>query len=195
MKLAARRQFGLPEKARLLLCVATPIVEKGWLDLLDALAALALPDWHIVMAGAPRGAGDLDLIDEAARRGLSGRAHWLGLVDAAQMPALYQAADAYALASHNEGLSNSVLEAMATGLPVVATDVGGHAEIISDGLNGRLVPPRNVEKLAQALRDTMLNPKLAAAWGQAARLRALRVGTPRENAVHLKVYLERVTGI
>jgi glycosyltransferase involved in cell wall biosynthesis len=189
-KLAARRQFGLPEDARFLLCVATPVVEKGWLDLLDALAALDLPDWRLVMAGAPRGNGDLDLQDEAKRRGL--RAHWLGLVNAAQMPALYQAADAYALASHNEGLSNSVLEAMASGLPVVATDVGGHTEIINDGLNGRLVPPRNVEKLTNALRDIMLNPTLAATWGQAARLRALRVGHPHENAKKLKSYLEQV---
>jgi glycosyltransferase involved in cell wall biosynthesis len=132
----------------------------------------------------------LDLPEEAARRGL--RAHWLGLVNAAQMPALYQAADAYALASHNEGLSNSVLEAMASGLPVVATDVGGHTEIINDGLNGRLVPPRNVEKLTNALRDIMLNPTLAATWGQAARLRALRVGNPHENAKKLKSYLEQV---
>ena len=194
-KLVLRRQFNLPAEARLLLCVATPIVEKGWLDLLDALAALNSPDWHIVMAGAPRGNGDLNLLDEAARRGLSGHAYWLGLVNAAQMPALYQAADAYALASHNEGLSNSVLEAMATALPTVATDVGGHAEIIADGLNGRLVPPRNAEKLANALRDTLLNPSLAATWGQAARLRALRVGSPRANAAHLKSYFARIIGV
>jgi glycosyltransferase involved in cell wall biosynthesis len=193
-KLAARRQFNLPENGRLLLSVATPIVEKGWLDLLDALAALDLPDWRIVMAGAPRGAGDLNLPEEAAKRGLAGRAHWLGLVNAAQMPALYQAADAYALASHNEGLSNSVLEAMATGLPVVATDVGGHAEIINDGLNGRLIPPRNAEKLTNALRDALTNQKLAATWGQAARLRALQVGGPRENAAKLKEYFTRTLG-
>jgi glycosyltransferase involved in cell wall biosynthesis len=189
-KLAARRQFNLPEDARLLLSVATPIVEKGWLDLLDALAALNLPDWRVVMAGAPRGADDLNLPEEAQRRGL--RAHWLSLVNAAEMPALYHAADAYALASHNEGLSNSVLEAMASGLPVVATHVGGHAEIINDGLNGRLVPPRDVEKLTNALRDVTLNKTLAATWGQAARLRALRVGSPRENAAKLKSYFERV---
>ena len=69
------------------------------------------------------------------------------------------------------------------------------AEIITDSRNGRLVPPRDAEKLTAALRDALLNPTLAAAWGQATCLRALRVGSPRENAANLKRYLERVIGV
>jgi glycosyltransferase involved in cell wall biosynthesis len=190
---AARQQFNLPQEARLLLCVGTPVVEKGWLDLLDALAALKLAQWHVVMAGARRGAGDLDLTGEAARRGVA--AHWLGLVDAARMPALYQAVDAFVLASHNEGLSKSVLEAMAAGLPVVATDVGGHAEIITDANNGRLVAARDVAALTNALRDVMNDEAHAAQMGRAARQRALSVGTPLANAAHLQHYLARVLGM
>ncbi len=191
-KLAVRRQFNLPETAHLLLCIATPIVEKGWLDLLDALAALNLPDWHIVMAGAPRATDDLNLTDEAARRGLAGRAHWLGLVNATAIPALYQAVDAFALASYNEGLSNSVLEAMASGLPVVATDVGGHAEIINDGSEGRLTPARDVKALTAALYEVMTDDKRAVDMGVTARQRALAVGTPQDNARHLLQYLEKI---
>lgn len=178
-----------PAAEKTLLSVATPIAAKGWLELLDAFAAVATTGWRLVGTGAPRGNGDLDLAAEAAQRGIGGRFTWLGLVPPERMPDLYRGADAFALASHNEGLSNALLEAMACGLPVLATGVGGHAELVEDGRNGRLVPPRSPQELAAALRELLAAP---ADWGRRARERALALGSPRQNAEKLLVHLQQL---
>jgi glycosyltransferase involved in cell wall biosynthesis len=70
------------------------------------------------------------------------------------------AADIFALPSRSEGIPNAVLEAMATGVPVVATAVGGVPEIIEDGVTGRLVPSERPDLLAQGLADVLDNPQL-----------------------------------
>ncbi len=192
-KLRARRLLGLPQERKLLLCVATTIAAKGWLDLLDAFAALGDDGagWDVVMVGSPRTGNDLNLVDEAEARGLGNRSHWLGCLPPRNMPDLYLAVDAFVLASHNEGLSNSVMEAMSAGLPVVATDVGGHSEIIDDGSNGWLVPPRDVPSLTEALREALTDAQKAARMGKAARERAIKIGGYGSNAQLLLQYFEK----
>jgi glycosyltransferase involved in cell wall biosynthesis len=86
------------------------------------------------------------------------------------VPDLMRAADGYAMSSAWEGLPMVLLEAAASGLPIVATDVGGNAEIVRDGASGRLVPAHDPAALAEALRATMALPDAErAAWGRAAR--------------------------
>ncbi|MGH9931396.1 MAG: glycosyltransferase [Pyrinomonadaceae bacterium] len=193
-KRAARRNLGLPEGKSLLLAIGTTIVEKGWLDLFEALARLReeVADWDLVMAGTPRASEDLDLLAEARARGLGGRVHWLGAIAPPKMSDLYRAADTFVLASHNEGLSNSLLEAMASGLPIVVTDVGGHSEIVDSGVNGYLVPPRDVEALALALRDALTMREASACFGRAARQRALQFGNHQTHAAHLLSYFQEM---
>lgn len=188
----ARRRVGLPTDGSVLLSVATPIALKGWLELLDAFASLGAGDWQLAMVGAPRNADDLDLESEARARGIGPRVTWLGCLPPETMPDLYRAADGFVLASHNEGLSNALLEAMATGLPVVATDVGGHAEVVEEGVTGRLVPPKNASALACALEEGVLDRDEAARYGRAARARAVTLGDPLANAKRLRDYFERV---
>lgn len=187
-----RDRLGLPRGRRLLLSVATPIAAKGWNDLLDAFAALGeeAPEWDLVAAGTPRGPDDLDLTAEATKRACGHRFRWVGTIHPERMPDLYRAVDAFVLASHNEGLANSVLEAMASGLVVVATRVGGHAEIIEDGVSGRLVPPLQPERLRDVLREVLTNRTLGTAMGQAARGRATAVGDHHANAAQLLGFLE-----
>ena len=191
---AARRAVGLPTEGRLLLCVATPIDLKGWPELLDAFASMAgdFREWMLAMVGAPRGADDLNLTDECARRGLADRAVWLGQVPPERMPDLYRSADAFVLASHNEGLSNAVVEAMATGIAVVATDVGGHRELVDDGRTGRLVPRCDRDALESALRRVLEDRDYAAALGNSARRRAVEHGSFRANAARFAEYLRAV---
>lgn len=90
------------------------------------------------------------------------------------VPRLLRAMDVFALGSLREGISNTVLEAMSTGLPVIGTATGGNLELIDDHTTGRLVKPGASEELAAALLDYARNDDLRAAHGQAARMRVER---------------------
>ena len=96
------------------------------------------------------------------------------------MARLLAASDVFALPSRFEGLPMSVVEAMLTGLPVVATDVRGPREQVVDGETGFLVPPFEVPPLAQALRRLAADPALRARTGEAGRARALERYTEAE---------------
>jgi teichuronic acid biosynthesis glycosyltransferase TuaC len=185
-----------PAERRILLMLAQPIRAKGYVELLDAWMEIATraPQWHLVMGGGTWGAGDVDIDAEVARRGLHARATWLGVIAPELIPELMRASDAFVLPSHNEGLSLSMLEAMASGLAVVATDVGGHAEVLRDGTDGWLIPRRDTPALARALSEVVGSEAERARRGLAARRAAERVGTPEVNAGHLAEVLQRVVG-
>ncbi len=85
------------------------------------------------------------------------------------IPDVLRALDCFVLPSLAEGVSNTILEAMATGLPVIATHVGGNPELVQDGRTGWLVPVGDAEMLAQAILAAARNPALAAKAGQAGR--------------------------
>lgn len=87
------------------------------------------------------------------------------------IPALMQAMDIFILPSKAEGISNTILEAMASGLPVVATDVGGNPELVVPGSTGVLVPPQDATAMAHAIEQYLLQPQLIATHGQAGRKR------------------------
>ena len=189
-----RRIFGslngaLGDDALILLMVGLAVPEKGYIELLDAWSAIAgmIPQWHLVMAG---GTGTLDVPQLAGTRGIASRAHWIGLQPVERMPDLMRASNAFVLPSHNEGLSFSVLEALATGLPTIATDVGGHAEVIRSPDEGWLVPPRDQQALGQALVELTTQPAERARRSAGARRAARRIGSPRENAGRLLSLLD-----
>ena len=89
--------------------------------------------------------------------------------DRSDIPDVMRGLDAFALPSLNEGISNTILEAMATALPVVATRVGGNVELLEDDVTGRLVPPRDVDAMARALLDDFLDPASSRHRGERAR--------------------------
>ncbi len=96
---------------------------------------------------------------------------WLGHVD--DMPALFASVDVVVLPSYREGLPKGLIEAAACALPLVTTDVPGCREVVSDGVDGLLVPPRDAEALAAAIARLHDDPALAARLGAAARDKAL----------------------
>jgi sugar transferase (PEP-CTERM/EpsH1 system associated) len=92
----------------------------------------------------------------------------------ADVPDVLRALDLFVLPSLAEGISNSILEAMSTGLPVVATDVGGNCELVQHGVTGRLVPAADPVALADALLAYLRDPATAREHGAAGRGRAER---------------------
>lgn len=89
----------------------------------------------------------------------------------ADIPELMRAMDLFVLPSLGEGISNTILEAMATGLPVVATRVGGNGELVEEGVTGRLVPSGSAHAMTAAMLEYYKNPGLLVEQGQAARRR------------------------
>ena len=120
---------------------------------------------RLVMAGS----GPLrDRVDNVlAAAGLSDRAWLPG--DHADVPDLLRGLNCFVLPSLAEGVSNTILEAMATGIPIVATRVGGNPELIDDGVTGRLVPATNAETMATAILGYFDDPALGRRHGRAAR--------------------------
>lgn len=113
-----------------------------------------------------------DLERQVAAEGLSGHVHFLGLRQ--DLPSLLQQCDAFVLPSLYEGLPLAILEAMAAGLPIVATDVGGNADLVEHGRNGFLVPPNDPQALARAMAALIDDGGLARAMGAEGRQRVAR---------------------
>lgn len=149
---AARRALGLPEAPIVIGCAARLEPVKGHADLLDAAARL--PE-HVHLALAGDGSAGDGLRQRARRLGIQHRVHFLGKVD--EMRVFYRAIDRFCLASHAEGLPLAPLEAQATGVPVVLTEVGGMAEAICPR-SGVLARPRDPESLAAALAASLGTP-------------------------------------
>jgi sugar transferase (PEP-CTERM/EpsH1 system associated) len=126
----------------------------------------------------------LAMVSELA---LGDRVRLLGERD--DVPLILRALDVFVLSSIGEGISNAILEAMATGLPVIATRVGGNIELVRDGLTGRLIEPRRPEPLAEALTAYFDDPVLARAHGAAGRERAAgKFGLERMLAGYTALY-------
>lgn len=141
---------------------------KGSFDLIVALALLgsAHPQARLILAGN----GDLDAARElAASMGVAERVELPGWVDGDGRQRLFDCATIYALPSHGEGLPMSLLEAMAQGLPVVTTAVGGIPDLVSHRRTGLVVPPGDVVGLAAALSALLGDPAQRATLGQAGR--------------------------
>lgn len=117
------------------------------------------------------GAGILS--DELQRKiqdlDIANQVQFLGFVSREQLISLYQQATLYALPSHYEGLPTVLLEAMACGVPVVATAVSGNVDVITHGKNGLLVPPKTPEKLTEAISRVLDDETLKTTLGQNAR--------------------------
>jgi glycosyltransferase involved in cell wall biosynthesis len=160
--------------------------QKDHATLLVAMARVA--GAHLlVVGGDPFGDGEAQLAALVERSELASRVLLLGIRH--DVPDLLGASDLFALASLWEGLGLVFLEAMAVGLPIVATRVSAVPEVVEDGVSGWLVPPGDVEALAAALRAALADPRARAERGRAGHARLLeRFGLPRMIDEVLTVY-------
>lgn len=142
--------------------------QKGHVYLLEAAALL--PDALFVLAGD--GPERASLEERARKLGIQTRVRFLG--QRQDIPLLLASCDLFVLPSLYEGLPISVLEAMAAGKPLVATDIGGTKEAVINGVTGFLVPPENPTELAAAIRTLLSDQGLAARLAEAGRARAIQ---------------------
>jgi glycosyltransferase involved in cell wall biosynthesis len=162
---ALRSELGVPPKLPLLIAVGNLYPVKDHATLLRALSLL--PDAWLAIAG--RGGEEENLRRLARELGIAERVHLLGLRD--DIPRLLAAGDVFVQPSRSEGLPLAVLEAMAQGIPVVATDVGGVGEAVSDAETGYLVRPGDPAGLATAVGRILDSPDRGAALAAAANAR------------------------
>ncbi len=170
-RMARRRELGIPEDAFVIATVANLIPYKGHADLLTALAGMRerlRGPWRLIVVGRDEGTGQ-DLKRQAEKLGIGTNILWLG--ERTNPQELLAAADLGVLPSHQEGFSNSLIEKMAQGLPVVATRVGGNSDAILDGESGWLVPVAKPTVLGDAIATLYEDPGLRARMGTAARKR------------------------
>jgi glycosyltransferase involved in cell wall biosynthesis len=141
---------------------------KGSYDLLQAVTKMttARPDLRLLLGGD----GEVERVRARARElGIDDRVRLLGWVRGEEKERLLSSAALYTLPSYNEGLPMSVLEAMAAGLPILTTPVGGIPEAVTHGVEGILVDPGDVRALADALNRLLGDRELARQMGEAAR--------------------------
>lgn len=168
-------------QALALLFVGAYGVDKGAPDLLAAAgrAKQAGIDLEVRFVGKEARRGDRTLLARAATGGgLEGAVTFAGPVDASELSVQYQSADVFCLPSHAEGLPMALLEAMESGLPVIATRVGAIADVMDDGEDGILVEPGDVEGLAEAIVRLGGDPSLRRRMGDHARTHVGRVASP-----------------
>ncbi|MFO1430407.1 MAG: glycosyltransferase family 4 protein [Candidatus Competibacteraceae bacterium] len=140
----ARSQLKLPLDVPIIVSVGGLVERKGFHRVIDCLPVLQqrFPDIHYLIVGGPSAEGDMTaaLRQQVARLNLQNQVHFLGILPPDQLKIPLSAADVFVLATGNEGWANVFLEAMACGLPVVTTAVGGNAEVISRPELGYLIP-------------------------------------------------------
>lgn len=163
-----REELGIPQDACVVGTVSRLFSEKGHCYLLDATKILApeFPHLRVMIVGT----GDLrqSLEEQAAKLGIKDQVIFTGFYE--DLPGALRAMDIFAQPSIlEEGFPTSVLEAQAASLPVVASHIGGTHETMDEGATGLLVPPRDVEALAGAIRELAKDDDRRKAMGKAAR--------------------------
>lgn len=179
-RVAGRQQLGLTPESRLVITVGTLKEQKGHRYLIDAAAAVIehLPEVHFILIGD--GPLRSALQNHVRARGLASRVHFLG--ERHDVAALLAISDMFVLPSLWEGLPMALIEAMAAGLPIVATNVSGTKQVMIAGETGLIVPPGNVAALAAAIIELLSDPIRAVAMGAAAHHRVERFFSARIQA-------------
>ena len=146
-KRECRHLLGLPEEGRLLVTVAHLGHRKGHHEVIRALAKLPEDVRLVIVGGAAQGGTAEGLQAVASEAGVEQRLILPGPQPYERIPLYFSAADASVLASYREGCPNAVLESLACGTPVIATDVGAVPDILPVPHAGRIVPPQQIEPL------------------------------------------------
>jgi glycosyltransferase involved in cell wall biosynthesis len=168
-----REEIGLAENTLIMGAVGNVRLSKRYDLLLEAFAKVKAqrPTSQLVIIGQPGGPLFEELLRLRFGLGLEDSVHFLGFRE--DVPKLLQGMDLFVLSSSDEGFSLAIVQAMATGLPIVATRCGGPEEILDDGVHGRLVAVNDPGSLACGILEVLSFPDRGRRYGKAARERAI----------------------
>ncbi len=185
-----RQNIGLPETAPVVLNVGALSKEKAQQDIVRIARIVKdrVPEARFLVAGT----GPLRHRLEAMAReyGVQSTVHFLGFRD--DVPGLIRLASVFVFPSESEGLGSAVLQAMAGGLPVIASDSGGTAELVKHNETGFMFARHDVASMADATARVLLEPELAKRLGESARVLAQGYSFERAAALHEDLYRELV---
>ena len=198
----ARAALGAAGRSGVLLGVVAQLSPwKGQDTAVEAtgLLAAAGADVHLLLIGSAKFTASATRFDNEsyvaalkariAELGIGDRVSWLG--EREDIPELMGALDILLLPSHEEPFGRALIEAMSLGVPVLATEVGGPGEIIRDGVQGRLLPPRDARAWADAVSELAAHPEIAREMGRAGRERVAEAFTPEHHAAAVFSVYER----
>jgi lipopolysaccharide/colanic/teichoic acid biosynthesis glycosyltransferase len=174
-----RSNLNIPQASPVVGIVGRVVREKGYFEFAEMarLVSASRSDVYFLVVGDALPSDRDGVVAEFRRRieaaGLQGRFRFAGFTD--RVADYLRVMDIFVLPSYREGFPRSVLEAMSSGLPVVATNIRGCREAIVNGQTGLLVPPRKGAPLAEAVSRLLENPDLALGMGSAGRERAVRL--------------------
>lgn len=156
----------------------TPIKRQDVLIEACARVSRDLTNIHLLIVGD--GPLRAPLAEQARIAGIANRTHFTGFSE--DVPTLLQSMDAYVCSSASEGMSNALLEAMAAGLPIIATNVGDNSFLVRDEIEGRIVPANDPDEMGEALHELATGAGLRDRYAMAARARA--ADFPFDRMVH-----------
>ncbi len=191
-KWRVRDKLGLPQDKVIVLYIGTYKKAKGVFDMLNSFLLIKdrIPDAMFVIRGYGRQEGDMRRLvsDQQAEESV----HIGDAVDHTEVAQWMQACDLFVLASHAEGMPNAVMEAMACGLPVVATAVGGLPSELNDSRGAILVEPANLAQLSDAMEKILCDGALRRQMSRASREKAEQSFGVENNARTVLQYLRQV---
>ncbi|QQS20506.1 MAG: glycosyltransferase [Candidatus Moraniibacteriota bacterium] len=184
-----REYTARPEVPFRILAIARLTPRKGLRTLLEAMLILQNRKQRVFTLDIA-GDGDERLMLETfvREKGLSDRVRFLGRVPHRDIVPLYHRAHVYVLPSLSEGMSNNVLEAIASGLPIITTDTGGTRELVEEGRNGCVIRMNDPEHIVEKIVFLAEHPEQARLYGMESRRRALELGWVEVAKSYRKAY-------
>jgi glycosyltransferase involved in cell wall biosynthesis len=186
-----RKLLGLPPQARIISFVGRCVADKGIFELFDAFVRIEknFKDLFLLIVG--EGEARNAIAKRIEEYGLEDKVLLQGAAPHEKIPSYLSASNIFVLPSYSEGVPNVIYEAMACGLPVVATRVGGIPEVLSDGREGLLCSPRSSREIEACLNRVLSDPELSDEMGLrgSAKVREL-FSWERNGLEHLRVYEE-----
>lgn len=187
-----KTHLGIPSHHQVVGLIARLEPAKDVHTFLRAAATIARQTKEVSFLIVGGGSLQADLEREAQQLGIADRVTFTG--PRRDIPRLLAACDLTVLSSLKEGMSNTIMESMAAGKPIVATDVGGNAELITEGETGFLVPTRNPTALAAAIQQLLDDPARAQRMGQQARTRITQLFSAASLAARTERLYDELVG-